>query len=189
VAQYRKFLDSFVGKYADAMQVLQQHLEQADYPAAHLYAHSLKGLAASIGADAVSRAAQALESALKSADAQSVPALLEQLTGPVAGLLLAIQQDPTRPELRAAHGVTPTAPARPVDLAALVHDVQQLAVLLANDDAKAIKRLAAVEALADGSVHAATFGAIASATRAYRFADALRDLQAWAVQTGTDLRT
>jgi HPt (histidine-containing phosphotransfer) domain-containing protein len=186
VPQYRKFLDAFLSKYTLAVEEMAALLEQDQHADAHLYAHSLKGLAAAIGADAVTRAAQALESALKNAAAAPVQPLLEQLAAPIAMLIQAIKQDPTRPHPPSAEA--DERPARVADMSALRAEAQLLANLLANDDAKAIKSIAAMEALMSGTENATAIAAVAAATRAYDFGAALRDLQAWAAHTGTDLR-
>jgi HPt (histidine-containing phosphotransfer) domain-containing protein len=187
VPQYRKFLDAFLGKYTTAIQDLTTLLEQDQRPAAHLHAHSLKGLAAAIGADAVTKAAQALESALKNAETAPLMPLLEQLAAPLAALVQAILQDHTRPSAPANAADAADHAGKAADMQALVTEAQQLANLLANDDAKAIKCLATMEALVNGTDHAAAFAAIAAATRAYDFGAALRDLQAWAAHVGTDI--
>jgi hypothetical protein len=70
----------------------------------------------------------------------------------------------------------------------LLAEAQLLANLLVNSDASSIRTLAAIEALVGGTTHAAAFKAIATAARNYDFDAALRDLQAWAARTGSDLR-
>ena len=111
VGQYRRFLDSLVAQYADTAGTLQGQLQQGDWAGAHRYIHSLKGLAAAIGADALTQAAQALEAALKHRDSAGLPALRQQLAAPLAALLDAIAQDTTRPTAGPAR--SPTVPVAP----------------------------------------------------------------------------
>jgi CheY-like chemotaxis protein/HPt (histidine-containing phosphotransfer) domain-containing protein len=186
--QYRKFLDAFVSKYADAVAVLAQSVRDDDLPAAHLHAHSLKGLAASIGADAVSQAAQALETALRAQNQEALPELLDQLQTPLDLLIQAIAQDPTRPAQsgETVSSLTGSGTAAP-DLPALVQAVRELVALLQSDDARAIKHFAAIETLVDSSAHAPSFVAIGTSVRAYQFSEALREVRAWAEHTGAEL--
>jgi two-component system sensor histidine kinase/response regulator len=187
VPQYRRFLETFLSKYATGVDDLAALLAQGDRSAAHLHAHSLKGMAAAIGADAVTKAAQTLELALKNAETAQLQPLLAQLAVPLDALVQAILQDHTRPPAPAPAVVSVGLPVQVASMQALVSEAQQLASLLANDDAKALRSLAAVEALVSGTDHAAAFAAIATATRSYDFTEALRDLWAWAAQNGADL--
>jgi CheY-like chemotaxis protein/HPt (histidine-containing phosphotransfer) domain-containing protein len=188
VPQYRKFLDAFVSKYADAVAVMAQSVREGDLASAHLHAHSLKGLAASIGADAVSHSAQALESALRAEEQSALPELLEQLQAPLGSLVQAIEQDPTRStQPGETVGTDALSDAAGPDLQALTPAVRELIALLESDDARAIKHFAAIETLVGSTAHASSFSAIGTSIRAYQFGAALRDLRAWAEHAGAEL--
>ncbi len=138
VGQYRKFLDALVSQYADTAGVLDGLLRQGDFAAAHLHIHSLKGLAAAIGADALTQAAQALEAALKARDTGNLPALLAQLDDPLTALLCAIALDPTRPaEPPAQRPVDAPASGTPREAATLLPPT----VLVVDDQAENIEML------------------------------------------------
>ncbi len=66
---YRQLLERFVVGYADMPDRIGERLAQGDREGAHLLAHSLKGLAANLGAMAVSAAAATLEAGLSLAPA------------------------------------------------------------------------------------------------------------------------
>ncbi len=188
VTQYRKFLDAFVNKYADAVAVMAQSVREGDLPAAHLHAHSLKGLVASIGADAVSRAAQALETALKAQDERTMPELLQQLQAPLDLLIQAIAQDPTRPTRSGDIVISASgADTAVANLPTLVRAVRELVMLLEGDDARAIKHFAVIESLVGSSAHSPAFAAIGICVRSYQFSAALREVRAWAEHAGAEL--
>jgi HPt (histidine-containing phosphotransfer) domain-containing protein len=63
-ADYERLLDRFLGQYRDAEEI-RVALASADFSQARLLAHSLKGVAAALGAEALQQAAKELEAALR----------------------------------------------------------------------------------------------------------------------------
>ncbi|WP_320044499.1 response regulator [uncultured Desulfobacter sp.] len=62
---YRNLLFKFKRDYADAPQKIQKFIDREDFPEARRLAHSVKGLAGSLGASALQKAGQVLESGLR----------------------------------------------------------------------------------------------------------------------------
>ena len=134
-ALYLSMLGKFVKSQEQAVVLIQQALVQSDGATAERLAHTLKGLAASMGAEPLGAAAAALEQALQAgADPQQV----ERLIAPTQRQLDALVR-----ALRATRGLL-GQPARvssaPLDAAeqeALKAVIARLHALLEQDDAEA----------------------------------------------------
>ncbi|MES2128772.1 MAG: response regulator, partial [Pseudomonadota bacterium] len=130
-ARYLAMLRGFVDNQAASAAQVRAALAAGDHATAVRLAHTLKGLAGNIGADALQQAADALERAL--GHGEPADALLAKLEQALASQLAAL-----RAALPAA---APALPAASVDAAQCEAVCRQLARLLADDDAKAEKVL------------------------------------------------
>lgn len=83
VDRYRGVLQKFRGQFADAPDQIRSALAAEDLPLATRLAHTLKGSAGMIGAQALQESAAALEAACRDADA----------TTPIAEALSAMEND------------------------------------------------------------------------------------------------
>lgn len=121
---------------ADAQSV-QALLQAGDTEGAHRTAHTLKGLAGTLGLSAVQQSAAALEQRLKQAGGPTEPAELNQL---------ATRLNTLAPWLRALGNPagTPPAPRAAVDPASLAPPLQALRELLRTDDVRAVTAYAAL---------------------------------------------
>ena len=134
-ALYLSMLSRFVKSQDSAMELIQQALAQADGDTAERLAHTLKGLAASLGAEPLRQLAGQLEQALReAADA----AVLERLILPAQA-----QLDALVAALRATPGLMtgplPEAGAElPIRQQDLQSVLQQLQLLLQQDDSEAL---------------------------------------------------
>ncbi len=174
-AQYRRLLERFAEGHRDTLDTLHSAVARADLESAHRQAHTLKGLAANIGATALAQAAQALEAALKQGTSSEIPALLAQLAGPFTTLSNAIAALP--PPTPAASGTDLAAPQNGQDRAALQSQLQALAELLARDDSAAARLVQPIAALLQGHAAAASFAAVANLVQQYDFEGALAALK------------
>ncbi|KQP13290.1 response regulator [Pseudorhodoferax sp. Leaf267] len=168
---YHRMLVRFAQGQQDTGAQLAQALHR-DPERAQRLAHTLKGLAGSIGASALQQAAGALEDAVRAqADAATQDAALQAVLPLLGALLAALQAALAGADAQADAGAEA---APPPDLAA-VH--AGLAALLAQDDADAIgywERHA-------GQIQAAwpeAAASIGAALAGYDFVAALRALQA-----------
>jgi two-component system sensor histidine kinase/response regulator len=116
---YRKLLRQFSIQQAEAPAQIAEYLKAGDQATAERTAHTVKGVAANLGAKTVQAAAGELEKALRE---RAEPARLEALRQQFAAVL-----GPFVDRLRAALGDEPAAPVAPV--AAVVDPVQLKAVV------------------------------------------------------------
>jgi HPt (histidine-containing phosphotransfer) domain-containing protein len=89
---YRQMLSMFVTDFADCSKTFAEHIAGARWSDAERLAHTLKGLAATIGVDAVSLPAAALEVACKGRQVDAADIALSALTLQIDPLLAALQQ-------------------------------------------------------------------------------------------------
>ncbi len=134
--RYIAMLRSFVSNQAGAVQQIRKQLEAGDRAGAERSAHTLKGLAGNIGADALQVLADETEHALSPARAASVQARvlaeqlapqLAQLASVLAGQIAAIEAALPALEPEIPHSYT---------AAQRDHIVAQLVALLEDDDAR-----------------------------------------------------
>lgn len=89
---YRQMLDMFAGDFAGSSETLAGYLANAQWDKAERLAHTLKGLAGTIGANDVQLSAAKLESASKERQAEAAATALDVLTSLLTPLLAALQQ-------------------------------------------------------------------------------------------------
>lgn len=126
-ALYRRTLLGFVEQYADGLAHWPDWLARADWPQLHRAAHTLQGLAATLGAGRLQAAAQALERSAMLTDAQAAP---QQLVTTQA----ALQQVLTE----AAAALTSSAETPSPAVANGPADLGELRQLLAQNDSRAL---------------------------------------------------
>ncbi len=131
-ALYRALLEKFVSGQAAVCDAMAQALDSGDPASAERMAHTLRGVAGNIGAGRLQQLAEALELAIREGQPQT--AVQNQLAQvrPVLGALVAALTPLVQSSAPAA------APRTALDPAVL----QQLAALLAEDDAEAAELLA-----------------------------------------------
>ena len=126
---YRKLLTDFRHQYLAAQTILLDNLKREDWETTIRYAHTLRGLAGTLGMSDVQIAAAALEQAARARDPQT-----GDLLPPLAAAL--------NPLLDALETLHPTAastvPVAPVDHAAAARHLDYLRHLLTEGDAEAI---------------------------------------------------
>ncbi|MEY4194116.1 MAG: hypothetical protein RLZZ226_484, partial [Pseudomonadota bacterium] len=76
---YHAMVAVFIAEHADDAQRIREYLSQAAYPEAHRIAHTLKGLAGSLGLILLQEAAVAFDSAFKQQQLERLPPLLVPL--------------------------------------------------------------------------------------------------------------
>jgi CheY-like chemotaxis protein len=177
-APYLALLRRFVDTYADGLLPLHTALAAGDPAAAERFAHTLRGVAASIGCTTLPPLAQATELALRdrvasSALAPHLHALAEALAQQTAALAAALPD------------VAPPAPPphQPVDAERTTALLAELAQLLRDSDAGALILMQEHEAVLR-SVLAAQYGPVHAAMQEYAFDDALHLMDAAAGALG-----
>lgn len=129
-------LRGFVSHQADAVQQLREQLAAGDRAGAERTAHTLKGLAGNIGADALQLLADGVEHALSPAQAGTARAsvLAQQLEPQLAQLAQVLAQQIAA--IEAALPAPEQAPAVQYTPAQREQLVAELKALLADDDAR-----------------------------------------------------
>jgi HPt (histidine-containing phosphotransfer) domain-containing protein len=116
LARYRRLLEMFVRTEADVVRRIETALEQGDRPSACRHAHSLKGVAATVGADELAAVATTVEDYLRQGGDPD-PAL-EQLDTTVSALLVPLREwlethpASAGPSVDGAPRAAPTEPVR-----------------------------------------------------------------------------
>jgi len=131
-ALYHRILRKFEQSNRQFQDAVRAAIAEGDWRTAQRHAHTLKGLAGTVGAEALAEAAAQLESAC-AADAPDEGAVMESLEA------LAGELEPVLGGIsRFFAGVDDSAGAQPeVNSAALADSLQRLRILLADDDSQA----------------------------------------------------
>jgi CheY-like chemotaxis protein len=163
---YMKLLREFASQQTDAVEQIRAALARNDTECAARVAHTLKGVAGSLGAGPVQTAAAAVEKLLRDqAAADTTNSALEQLAAVV---------DPFLTRLRAAlTSTTPAAPATPAVAPGRTRDTAaQLKKLFAAFDTNAVTFAEENEASLRPAFDAATWEKFLRQTQQFAFADA-----------------
>ncbi|MCY4744404.1 response regulator [Pelomonas sp. UHG3] len=126
VALYRRTLQGFVQQYAPGLAGWTAWLQAGDWPELRRAAHTLQGLAATLGARPLHRAALALERSAAAGDAALAGQQLSDVEAALRTLLQQAQADLARPAT--AGTGAPTSPG----------DLTELEQLLTQSDARAL---------------------------------------------------
>ena len=111
---YRDLLTKFATEYAESPRQVLTLLDTEDWDSARRVAHTVKGVAGSIGAEGLESVAAELEAALKERDTDSIPEKLDVFGRELDGLI-----PPLRAALEAQGQSGPAAAADPGDPATL----------------------------------------------------------------------
>lgn len=178
---YRNLLERFATEFARTDQPLQDALSAGDWEAAYRWAHTLKGLAANIGADELQRAAQALEQGLRADHPQNALPLVPPVTRALLHALDAIAHERANRRIPAASGTHTDAPAAhgALDLPLLQERLDSLAQRLEQSSSDARELLEPITAQLQGHGALAGFLPIAQQVNDYALDDALAALRAW----------
>lgn len=144
---YRVMLQKFLATQRDTAAMIAQAMETKDLAGAERQAHTLKGLAGSIGAAAVQEAAQALETALRE---HSEPQALDRLLGNLAQHLAVVMQALDQALAATPEGSASDASLRDDTGAKQRAVLQQLLVYLQDSNLDATALLAAHRPLLAG---------------------------------------
>jgi HPt (histidine-containing phosphotransfer) domain-containing protein len=120
---YRHMLRSFLEKYANAADLLQQQVQAGDRKAACRLTHTLTGVCANIGAHDLFQAVRACDDALHAGQNEALPARLAEFERCFARLMAALRQLNLEPPAPAGKGVPAAAPER---LGRILQDMRAL---------------------------------------------------------------
>ncbi len=185
VRQYRKLMLRFAQAHAQTPATLASQLQARDYADARRLAHTLKGLAANLGAEILRQAAQALEQALETPESAPLADLQQHVQQALYPLLDAVQAELSRAAADTAAAPPDEAPS--FNQAHLHQQLKALASLLARDDANAGPLAETISSTLAGHPRGQEFATVAGSILRYDFDTALVALQALAQRWGTPL--
>jgi CheY-like chemotaxis protein len=166
-AFYVSLLKKFAASQHDALARMRLALQAADWTTAERHAHTLKGLAATLGAEPLQQAAGRLETALhEQADATILSTAMARTGAQLDALVQALN---AAPELMVA--AAPLQHITPADRAAAGPILEQIKALLRKDDPQAAESWQAHAALLRAICPDADL--IEAAIAAFSFEDAL----------------
>ncbi|MBA5685858.1 hybrid sensor histidine kinase/response regulator [Rugamonas apoptosis] len=144
-ALMRKLLSRFVETQIDAMQRIADAMDNNDLAAATREAHTVKGLAGNIGAmalaDAAAKVEQILAQGVEEGRDAALAAMGQELGEMVTRVSMALRGTAAAAPAAAQAGQAALAAPAPADPAVLAGEVREMARLLAQDDAAAVKLL------------------------------------------------
>jgi PAS domain S-box-containing protein len=177
---YKQMLIRFRDDHSESVNNIQRTLGENDYITAERIAHTLKGVAALLGAKDIATMAAQLEDKLhRGEEAQSLSVLLEKLGTDMQAVKTTLSR------ILPAHKVVlDTAPDANVDKL-LVHDlIQRLAALMKEYDGDAIELLFDSERILTDAFGSAAYQKISRAARQFDFDGGLQALVEGAVSAG-----
>jgi two-component system sensor histidine kinase/response regulator len=172
---YLKLLRQFVDQQGPSVAQIAEALVKRDGAAAERLAHSLKGVAANLGATAVQAAAGTLERLIRDrASDGDVEAARQRVGGILAPLV-----DAMRAALGPAAGAAPASSpaAAPVDPAAARDAARRLSALLSDADPAAADFIDANRAVLSSLFDATSWAEFESLVQGYAFAEAQARLE------------
>ncbi len=184
-ATYRALLRRFVSQHADAAARIAGLMESGDGASATREAHTLKGMAGTLGARAVQAHAEELESALRheapaERAAQVLAALGAALDESVRAMRRLLDSAPPAPEGAEpgaeAESTGDGAPGQPVQMDDTLLD--RLETLIEEDDSEAVDLFNAHAEALRAALGQATVARMGEALRAFEFETALEMLRA-----------
>jgi PAS domain S-box-containing protein len=176
-ARYLALLTKFADGQADVVNAIRQALSNGDAATAERAAHSLKGASATLGVAAVSAAAAAAESAIKTGkDAERQLSALSLALAPVV--------DGIRSALPKAVPSNAAPRGRPADV---LEPLARLKILLENDDGEAADFIIDMTPLLSGVLTEEEVNALSDHVSQFDFEAALRALSSVAARLSLDL--
>jgi len=144
--KYLELFSRFIALHSGDMQQLTDKLANGDYDKAHRLAHTLKGTAATLGADHLSALAKNLENTLQATPAASldradIQASITDIEYEFLALATTLSTELAKAGGSNATAVSPTSSNSPLDAASRQAVLEQLDILLQQNDSATIAML------------------------------------------------
>ncbi len=181
---FRKLLMEFRQDHRDVVVAMRAALEKGDTATVQRQAHTLKGLAGTIGASELHLAARDLDRALKVGQSEDYQALLDRFEESLTPLLMGIADlIGGHPELVRK----PAAASEPVDLETLRPSLVELAKLLDAGLSKSAEKLEEILPLFGGGGPDGQLGKMKAQIEDFEFEEALESLSGLARSLGISI--
>ena len=172
--RYLKFLARFAHSQATAVQQIRSALALGEHETARRHAHTLKGLAANVGADTLAGVASTIETAILALQSEGLYAMLDQAAAQLELLIARIHtltDHPSAPTTEAAESAPPQSEA-------FEDSLRELHTLLAASDSKAARLVEPIATLLGSHPMAAQFTLVAQHVQNYDYDIAKSELEA-----------
>ncbi|MDP1997399.1 MAG: Hpt domain-containing protein [Gallionella sp.] len=171
---YLTVLGKFIPNQSQAVQSIQDALDTGDRNTAERLAHTLKGIAATIGAATLAETARHLENAIREEDAENYPQLIAAVA---TELVQAVASVEAYLQACAAESEAATMDRAPLDLAQLGTLLEQLTAQLKAFDADAVDTMRLINRQIKGTAAAAQFVRLDRHINDYDYEKALAEVQ------------
>jgi CheY-like chemotaxis protein len=168
---YVRILKLFAAGHAEDADLMRTRMTQGDLVAAKQIAHTLKGTAGNLGAKTVQALATALDEALRRGNADAMQAPLTELADQLPRLTTALQAALAEDDVP-THANAPVARPREQRQA-----LAELSALLASNDTRARRFLAANRAALEASLGSASLAQLEQLIEAFDYEHALQHLK------------
>jgi len=167
---YLTVLGKFIAHHDQAVQSLRDVLDAGDRQTAERLAHTLKGIAATIGAATLAESVRQLEDAIRKGDAENYPPLLDAAATELS------QVNASAKAYLQAHAAEIDAVDRvqPMRLGALL---EQLTAQLKTFDSEAVETMRQIDRQIKGTATAAQFSRLNRCINDYDYENALAEVQ------------
>ncbi|MBF0271950.1 MAG: response regulator [Magnetococcales bacterium] len=185
---YRNILSRFVHNQGEAGRVMTELLAKPDYATLERTAHTLKGVAASIGACGLRDAAAAIERATHPGGGQDhapLPLLVERATTELEAVVATITHAFPTPEPQAPH----PPPDHATDAARLTPLFRQANTLIYHFDSGADAVIDAMEGVITTDAQRERLRTLKILLEGYDYEGALDALRQWATEAGVELES
>jgi len=171
---YLTVLEKFIPNQGRAVQFIQDALDTGDRNTAERLAHTLKGIAATIGAATLAETARHLENAIREQDAENYPQLIAAAATELAQATASVEA-----YLQACVAETEAATndRAPPDIAQLGTLLEQLTAQLKVFDADAVDTMCLINRQIKGTESAAQFARLDRYINDYDYENALAEVQ------------
>ena len=179
---YVTLLNKFHNRHQDVKEEIQTELERGNPSVAQRLAHSIKGVAGTVGAKRLSEISSQLESAIKNDRSDRIPNLLDNFAIEVARVMTSLDafiqnEEAGRTEVTAGSGKPEIQHPKPLGTPGLKKLFQELSDLINKRDSDAIKRVAEIKTLLGPSHISSDFLNLERQINSFKFEQATKSLE------------
>jgi CheY-like chemotaxis protein len=179
---YRKLLYHFHSRHRDIKTEIQKELERGNFSDAQRLAHTIKGVAGTIGAKKLSEISSHLESAIKDEDSDRISNLMDPFAKEVMRIMTTLdvytkRERTARTETAIDKATFETQPKEVLETHSLKKLFQELSTLIDERDSDAIKVAAKIKKLLGPSNISNNFQNLESQINSFKFEQAKEALE------------
>jgi len=179
---YTRLLHNFRDRHQGIVAEIQTALEQDDLNLAQRMAHTMKGVAGTLGAKSLSSISSQLESAIPEQDHQQLTKIVDGFSTEVARVMRALDdfarnEQAKQNEQSVLHKASPTQASKALDTVRLQKLFQELSGCIDEHDADVIKRVAEIKMLLGPSNLSDSFPKLESLANSFQFEKAKNYLE------------